>query len=30
MKELNILEDNKVNLIQKKKQYIKFISKEIH
>ena len=30
MKELNILEDNKVNLIQKKKQHIKFISKEIY
>ena len=29
IKELNILE-NEVNLIQKKKQQIKFISKEIH
>ena len=29
MKELNVLE-NEVNLIQKKKQQIKFISKEIH
>ena len=27
MKELNILEDNEVNLIQKKKQHIKLISK---
>ena len=30
IKELNILQDNEVNLIQKKKQHIKFISKEIN
>ena len=29
-KELNILKNEEVNLIQKKKQHIKFISKEIH
>ena len=30
MKELNILKNNEVNLIQKKKQHIKFINKKIH
>ena len=30
MKELNILQDNEVNSIEKKKQHIKFISKEIY
>ena len=30
IKELNILQDNEVNLIQKKNQHIKFIRKEIH
>lgn len=33
LKELNLLQDNEIqhlNLIQKKKQHIKFLSKEIH
>ena len=30
IKELNILQDNEVNLIQKKKQHMKFISKKTH
>ena len=30
IKELNTLQENEVNLIQKKKQHIKHISKEIH